>query len=1105
MDAPRTPLSRRARRILSSVLAGLLALGGGTALVVAGAVGAVQADPGDVYFLTPEGVGITTTSYNFTGMASPGDAVTLTSAASDPCHAIADETGFWQCDVAITASTVGTAMLVKRDVDDNNPYTYEDELQEFSVGLPPIVNTGSSGGIRTNDPDAPITGYNAAPGANLEVYFGEVECTGAPADEDGGWSCVPPDFGDGTYNVSVSQIAGSAHSDPFVVTYTIDRTTPLPQISQPYDGSEGPLNIQTSRRQPLFTGQAEPGATVHLLATDYGTTPITHPSETPAFDLYCEDVTNGDGNWSCTGAPMTIGHFWKISVWSTDDLGNTSPSPDDEFGIEILPPPDAPQVIYPTPGAGELFPMQVWGTVDDVTTSVRISEGEGDLCGVIIPTTGGDFSCPAIAASPGNHTIDILAFDQYGTSTTTSVNVRSWAQPTISYPGVEEETSRSTIHVTGTAEPGSDLSVRVDESTFNGCSILPEGPTYDCQTGFLSVGGHLIEVDFTDPWGTSSETISRFISIVPPLPAPVFTAPSVGYSSKDRSIQVGMTLSPQGTVYVREGINNLCAPKPVESSTYSCTTSNLSVGTHTITISQTDQYGVMSASAQRKVTIVPTPALPLTMKTFEFAFTVLNEKGEPIGDDGIGTGDMITIVASGVPPGTIVQTEIHSDPVALGGMTVGPSGLFKLSTIVPAVPPGDHEVVVAASGPGYWPGTFTAPLAVHGLKQIPEAVEEPVIIKELGEPSEEPVDTDETSGTGVAGGGPGGSGANGFEDPSVFGSSLASPYDTSAHAFALSPAGIVLSGSIAIAFLLLVGFPAELLESTIRSNYDRAFGGLARLRQRVAKRFAAIARALANPWVGSGLTILAAAFLLGFADPNYGFNGASVRLFIAMIAAVLAINVGLMLIVSRVASRAFDVAAVLKPMPAALLIVGISVLVSRLAGISPGFLFGIVLGIAYARELRLRDEARLGLLGVGLTIAAGLIAWLGYGLATAIASGPGFFNNLIIEVLAAITLEALGTLVIALLPIEFLDGRTIWRWSKLAWIAAYGVTLLVFVFVVIPLSDNWGTMSAPIFGWGTLFVVFAVVAVITWAIFRRRPRAKTSTPEGAPPRQRLRR
>ena len=155
-----------------------------------------------------------------------------------------------------------------------------------------------------------------------------------------------------------------------------------------------------------------------------------------------------------------------------------------------------------------------------------------------------------------------------------------------------------------------------------------------------------------------------------------------------------------------------------------------------------------------------------------------------------------------------------------------------------------------------------------------------------------------------------------------------------------------------------------------------------------------------------------------------------------MILAVVAINIGLSLIVMRVAKRAFDVSALLKPMPGALAIVAVSVLVSRLAGISPGFLFGIVLGVAYARELKLRDDARLGLLGVGLTIAAGLLAWLGYGIASATIAGDGFANNLLIEVLAAITLEALGTLVVALLPIDFMTaapssaGRSSPGWGR---------------------------------------------------------------------------
>jgi predicted MFS family arabinose efflux permease len=59
--------------------------------------------------------------------------------------------------------------------------------------------------------------------------------------------------------------------------------------------------------------------------------------------------------------------------------------------------------------------------------------------------------------------------------------------------------------------------------------------------------------------------------------------------------------------------------------------------------------------------------------------------------------------------------------------------------------------------------------------------------------------------------------------------------------------------------------------------------------------------------------------------------------------------------------------------------------------------------------------------------------------------------------------------------------------------------------VVVPLSDNWGTETAPIFGWGTLFAVFAVVAIVTWAIFRRLNSATPSSPEAAARRQRSRR
>ena len=74
------------------------------------------------------------------------------------------------------------------------------------------------------------------------------------------------------------------------------------------------------------------------------------------------------------------------------------------------------------------------------------------------------------------------------------------------------------------------------------------------------------------------------------------------------------------------------------------------------------------------------------------------------------------------------------------------------------------------------------------------------------------------------------------------------------------------------------------------------------------------------------------------------------------------------------------------------------------------------------------------------------------------------------------------------------DGGALWLYI------AYAVAALVFVVVVLPLSDNWGTMSAPMFGWGTLFAVFAVVAIATWAIFRRRV-SSSSRADAAPPRR----
>jgi hypothetical protein len=847
----------------------------------------------------------------------------------------------------------------------------------------------------------------------------------------------------------------------------------------------------------------------------------------------CTDVADATGAWSCNVTFTETNEFTLVQAISFNHTTPDQIEDTQEYAVTVPPTvtatPQTPGIIVSNQNVNPAFSglaspnADIDGTIGGLPCNTTADGGGQYTCQAIgVLGADGDYpitvsQVPTWGLDPDHRSADGLAV--YRLDTVTGIPDFSYPYDTIG-PGDNVVTSDQTPLVggdAGTAEPFGTVTVYADD--LGGAVFTwPPGPgvapgTFFCNAvadatgawscspaGQLPVGSVWVVGSTQDDLAgnsTGSPDAEFTMEIIPPPPPPTILQPVPGYTSESRRVHVSTTNLPEGTVYVREGATNICPPTPVGVSTFSCDTVPLEPGVHVISVLQEDSYGTLSAPAQRTVTILAPPA-PVALKTLSFTFRLVDENGDEIGESGLSPGDRVTLLSSELPPGTTISAEIHSTPIALGGTTLTTGGPLTMSVTVPQVDAGDHEIVITASAPGYSPATVANAVRVRERKQIPETTDDTEVVededgKQLG--------TLEHQGTGT--GGPGSVGAGGWGDPSVFGTVLESPFDPEAHAFALSPAGIVLSGSIAIAFLLLVGFPAELLESTIRSNYDRAFGWLARLRRRVGRMLAPVARLLANPWAGSLVTILAASVILGFADPGFGFTATSVRLVLAMMVSVLAVNVGLSLIVMRVARRAFDVASALQPMPAALGLVALSVLVSRLAGISPGFLFGFVLGIVYARELKLRDDARLGVLGVGLTLAAGVLAWLGYGAATAAMSGEGFVNNLVIEVLAAITLEALGTLVVALLPIEFLDGRTIFRWSKVAWLGLYLITVLVFLFVVVPLSDNWGTMSAPILGWGTLFAVFAVVAVATWAIFRRR--VSSSSPEGEARRPRARR
>ena len=205
-----------------------------------------------------------------------------------------------------------------------------------------------------------------------------------------------------TYVLSASQDVGGATSDVTNSSYILDTSTFIPFFNAPFDSHLPAGSAQTSDSTPTVggaAGDAEPFGTVFAYADDRGLAPAAHPATDPGI-FYCNDVADGAGAWSCSGAVLNANHYYVFGSTQTDQVGNSTGSPDDEFDVHILPPPAAPTVFNPSPGFGEISPFVVNGTVDAVTTEVRVTEGATDLCGAVIPVAQ-NFNCaPVLAPGP---------------------------------------------------------------------------------------------------------------------------------------------------------------------------------------------------------------------------------------------------------------------------------------------------------------------------------------------------------------------------------------------------------------------------------------------------------------------------------------------------------------------------------------------------------------------------------------------------------------------------------------------------------------------------------------------------------------------------------
>lgn len=298
------------------------------------------------------------------------------------------------------------------------------------------------------------------------------------------------------------------------------------------------------------------------------------------------------------------------------------------------------------------------------------------------------------------------------------------------------------------------------------------------------------------------------------------------------------------------------------------------------------------------------------------------------------------------------------------------------------------------------------------------------------------------------------------------------------------PIRLLMALGMGALFLLLVAIPAEVLNSTLEANSHRWRWLYAWALPLVAgvSKFASTLPA----WGSSApVMIVLTSIAFGFADPNFGFDLTSLRLVASLAVGLLLVVYVPSMITAALLGRRWQVPTAIITQPGAIIIAVLGVIASRMLEFSPGLLVGLVLGIELAASARAEDQRRAIVTRMLVTLGISLAAWLSYSVISGALSGSDetFLSIFVVETLVATVHEGITGLLVALLPLAFLDGKTLFDQSKLIWVALAGPTAVAFALLVLPTSDRLDA-DAPVFLWLGVFIGFCLIVAAIWAAFR---------------------
>jgi hypothetical protein len=293
------------------------------------------------------------------------------------------------------------------------------------------------------------------------------------------------------------------------------------------------------------------------------------------------------------------------------------------------------------------------------------------------------------------------------------------------------------------------------------------------------------------------------------------------------------------------------------------------------------------------------------------------------------------------------------------------------------------------------------------------------------------------------------------------------------------------SAIVAVALLLLFAFPFELFNSTMEENYDEIRGWF-HLPPRIVGEGTRLGRVVSF----FGLTAVTAV-VVGFLSPDFGLNLNSVVLALGFMVALLIMSIAFSLPADIGIHRRTGQWGKLNFLPGTLLVSIVMVALSRAFHFQPGYMYGALAGLAFAGALSRADQGKFTAANWVWALILSVGAWLLRMPVSEAAARPDASVWWIgVEAcLVLVFLWGIEGLVVAMLPMRFLDGRKVVDWNRVVW--SILIFLGVFAAVHVLLTPSSGyvghTTGEVTVGVVVLFLIFGAISVGAWAYFRYRP------------------